>query len=142
VGLGLQAFVSLDAVGKWLRNPALATVLPKKWVAALKGVPMGLLIQLDASLTTGRRALQLRPATGLGAYFITGAHFSYQGPRFDGSAATLGLTGGVAFDVLGVSGSLATEGNSAAVDVFVGPGWGIGGGSVSVTSPALVDWQW
>jgi RHS repeat-associated protein len=142
VGLGLQASVSSDAVGKWLRNPALAKVLPKKWVAALKGVPMGLLFQLDASLTTGRRALQLRPATGLGAYFITGAYFSHQGPRFDGSAAPLGLTGGLGGEVIGVSGSLATEGDSAAVDIFFGPGGGIGGGSVSFTSPALVDWQW
>jgi RHS repeat-associated protein len=140
--IGFQAFAGFGGVLK-LPKPVLK-FLPglKNLAKALKAIPLGFLVQLEVNPETKVRSLQIRAASGLGAYIVGGWHFSAQDPAFSDVASSLGFSAGGG-EGLAISVSLESTGpNAGAFNVILGGGWGLGGASVDWTSAPLLSREW
>jgi len=140
--IGIQAFAGFGGVLK-LPKPVLK-FLPglKNLAKALKGIPLGFLVQLEVNPETKVRSLQIRAASGLGAYIVGGWHFSAQDPAFSDVASSLGFSAGGG-EGLAISVSLESTGpNAGAFNVILGGGWGLGGASVDWTGAPLLSREW
>jgi RHS repeat-associated protein len=140
--IGFQAFAGFGGVLK-LPKPVLK-FLPglKNLAKALKGIPLGFLVQPEVNPETKVRSLQIRAASGLGAYIVGGWHFSEQDPAFSDVASSLGFSAGGG-EGLAISVSLESTGpNAGAFNVILGGGWGLGGASVDWTSAPLLSREW